>query len=87
MTKRIFSSICLVALVVFLASTVLIMGVLYGYFSDIQRAQLDMQLELAAQGAQREGKDFFGGIETKNYRITWIAPQGEVLFDSHSAGT
>ena len=31
MTKKIFRSICLVALAVLIASVVLIMGVLYGY--------------------------------------------------------
>ena len=33
MTKRIFRSICFVAIAVFLASLILIMGVLYSYFS------------------------------------------------------
>ena len=51
MTKRIFQSICLVALAVFFACGVLILGVLYGYFSDIQQAQLNMQLDLSVQGA------------------------------------
>ena len=32
MTKRIFRSICFVAIAVFLASLILIMGVLYSYF-------------------------------------------------------
>lgn len=36
MTKRIFRSILLVALAVLSASGLLIMGVLYGYFSDVQ---------------------------------------------------
>ena len=86
MTKRIFHSICLVALAVFLASALLIMGVLYGYFSDIQQSQLNMQLDLAAQGVEREGAAFFEGFSPENYRITWIDPSGEVLYDSHGAG-
>lgn len=84
MTKRIFHSICLVALAVFLASALLIMGVLYGYFSDIQQSQLNMQLDLAAQGVEREGAFFFEGFSPENYRVTWIAQTGEVLYDSHS---
>jgi len=43
MTKRIFRSICLVALTVFLASVVLFMGVLYEYFSNVEQTQLKMQ--------------------------------------------
>ena len=40
MTKKIFRSICLVAMVVFAASLVLIMGVLYQYYSAAQVRQL-----------------------------------------------
>ncbi len=86
MTKRIFRSILLVALAVLSASVLLIMGVLYGYFSDVQQAQLDMQLELAARGAEAQGRGFFEGFQPKDYRVTWVGPKGEVLFDSHSPG-
>ena len=82
MTKRIFRSICLVALAVLLACGVLILGVLYGYFSDVQQAQLNMQLDLAVRGAQREGPGFFRDLPFEACRITWIDGQGEVLFDS-----
>lgn len=82
MTRRIFRSICFVALAVFLACGLLIFGVLYGYFSDVQQAQLNMQLDLAAQGAEHEGISFFQGLQTEPYRVTWIDRQGSVLFDS-----
>ena len=59
MTKKIFRSICLVALAVLIASVVLIMGVLYGYFTDMQHDQLRMQTELAAQGVNHEGTAYF----------------------------
>ena len=39
MTKRIFRSICFAALIVFFATVILIMGVLYEYFSDTTQAQ------------------------------------------------
>ncbi len=82
MTKRIFQSICLVALAVFFACGVLILGVLYGYFSDIQQAQLNMQLDLAVQGAELEGISFFRDLPPQACRITWIDSRGKVLFDS-----
>ncbi|HBA46353.1 MAG TPA: PAS domain-containing sensor histidine kinase [Lachnospiraceae bacterium] len=84
MTKRIFRSICLVALTVFLASVVLIMGVLYEYFSNVQQMQLKMQTNLAAHGIINEGMDFFRDFETSDYRITWIDRDGNVLYDSQS---
>ena len=84
MTKRIFRSICLVALVVFLASVVLFMGVLYDYFSGVQKGQLSTQTELAARGVADEGIHYLEGLEINAYRITWIGTDGTVLFDSSS---
>ena len=72
MTKRIFRSICLVALTVFLASVILIMGVLYEYFSSVGQEQLRMQTNLAAQGVTHEGIAYFQDLKVTNYRITWI---------------
>lgn len=84
MTKRIFHSICLVALTVFLASVVFIMGVLYEYFSNALQAQLKMQTSLAAHGVTNEGIAYFRGLKVTNYRITWIDAEGNVIFDSAS---
>ena len=88
MTKRIFRAICLVALVVFLASVTLIMGILYDYFSQVQQDQLRIEAGLAARGVEENGADYFDGLDTQSYRITWIGADGTVLFDSDSdAGT
>lgn len=84
MTKRIFRSICFVALTVFLAAIVLIMGVLYEYFSQVQQEQLKMQTNLAAQGVANEGISYFQDLHVSNYRITWIAENGTVLYDSRT---
>lgn len=84
MTKRIFRSICLVALTVFLASVILIMGVLYEYFSSVGQEQLRMQTSLAAQGVAHEGIAYFQDLKVTNYRITWIDRNGNVLYDSMS---
>ena len=84
MTKRIFRSIWLVTISVFLASVVLFMGVLYNYFSGVQQSQLKMQTNLAARGAGQEGLSYFDGLDVGNYRITWIDTDGTVLFDSES---
>lgn len=84
MTKRIFRSTFFVALLVFIACLILIMGVLYGYFSGTQKAQLKMQTTLAAQGVTHEGLDYFDGLEASAYRITWIDTDGTVLYDDHS---
>ena len=87
MTKRIFRSIVLVALAVFLASLVLILGVLYTYFSQVQQSQLKTQTLLAAQAASHEGVAYFSGLENLDCRITWIAADGSVLYDNRSDST
>lgn len=84
MTKRIFRSICLVAISIFLASAVLFMTVLYDYFSGVQQSQLKMQTDLAAKGVQDEGMDYLTNLNIQNYRITWIGTDGSVLYDSVS---
>ena len=84
MTKRIFRSTFAVAAVVLLASFVLITGVLYEYFSNKQMDQLNMQTHLAAQGVESAGADYFSDMNVDGCRITWIAADGTVLFDSRA---
>lgn len=82
MTKKIFRSTAVVATFVFLASVALIMGVLYTHFLNVQVGQLKAQADLAAQGINKSGVEYIKGIEAEGYRITWIDPDGKVLFDS-----
>lgn len=82
MTKRIFRSILLVAAAVLLASFVLITGVLYDYFSNNQMEQLRAQTALAAQGVEKSGESYFAGLGSHGTRLTWIAADGTVLYDS-----
>lgn len=84
MTKKIFTAICSVALIVFFAALLFIMGVLYSYFSNIRADQLEIQTGLAAQGVEKNGMDYFTDLEMKDYRITWIAPDGTVKYDSQA---
>lgn len=82
MTKRIFRSVCIVAVVVLFASLALVMGVLYDYFSGSQENQLKTQTDLAAQGIEHEGSSYFDGLDSEELRITWIDKNGKVLFDN-----
>ena len=84
MTKRIFRSIFTVAAIVLLAAFVLITGVLYEYFSNKQMDQLNMQTHLAAQGVESAGADYFDDMGIDGCRITWIAADGTVLYDSQT---
>ena len=82
MNKKIFNAIWIVAIVVFLASLIFIMGVSYNYFSGVQLKQLRTEAELASQGVSMSGMDYLNGLEAKDYRITWIDADGTVLFDN-----
>ena len=86
MTKRIFHSICLVALVVLVASLVLVMGITYRYYSQLQKNQLRTETALVSQAVEVGGLDYLQNLTGNDCRITWISEQGEVLFDS-SKGT
>ena len=84
MNNKIFNAIWIVAIVVFLASLIFIMSVSYSYFSGIQLKQLKTEAELASQGVTMSGLDYLNSLEAKDYRITWIASDGMVLFDNEA---
>lgn len=82
MTKRVFRSICFASIGVFLAGVVLIMWVLYDYFSAVQFEQLRAETALAVKGVSGEGEAYFDGLDTDRFRITWVDADGDVLYDS-----
>lgn len=84
MTKRIFRSICIATLAVLAASAVLIMGMLYDYFSGVQKNQLCSQTAIAAHGIANEGVSFFYNFDPGDLRVTWVSPDGTVLYDTQS---
>ena len=84
MTSRIFRSIVTVAAVILCVSLLFIMGVLYGYACDVQTMQLKDELSIAAAGTEKAGLSFLEDLDAKNYRLTWIQPDGTVKFDTHA---
>ena len=84
MTKKIFRSTLLVAVCALLASLVLIMGCLYDYFAGLQSQALRDELTLAASGVSQGGETYLDTIDSNRYRLTWIAPDGTVLYDTQA---
>ena len=82
MTKKIFHSILLVAGAVLLASLLVIMGCLYEYFGSVEKKQLRDELELASAAVERSGEEYLSSISSDRYRLTWIARDGTVLYDT-----
>ena len=84
MTKKIFRSIFIVTMVVFLASLGIIMLVMYDYFSTVQKSKLADETDLAVRGVIMGGMDYLESVHSENYRLTWIDKDGTVLFDSEA---
>ena len=82
MTKRIFRSILLVASTVLLLSLAAVMGVIYNHFSEVQKERLAAEANLAMQGVELNGEAYLKGLQTEEFRLTWIARDGSVLFDT-----
>lgn len=90
MTKKIFRSILCVAAAVLLANLVIVMGCLYDYFGSVQETQLKDELRLAAYGVEENGPNYLEHLSerdyryawTPDYRLTWVASDGTVLFDT-----
>ena len=82
MSGKIFRSTVFVAIIVLVASIGIIMGVLYDYFDGVQVEQLQAELNLAATGTQQNGLDYLRQIDSDWFRLTWISPDGTVLYDT-----
>ena len=82
MKKRIFHSTMIVALAVLLASFTIIMSCFYDYFGGVQENQMKDELTLAVAGVEDSGLDYLKDLDYQNYRLTWVASDGDVLFDS-----
>ena len=82
MKKQIFRSILGVALLVLLASLVLIVGVLHGYFQDRVLQELSQATAYIAHGVENEGISYLTDGLPGYDRVTLVAADGEVLFDN-----
>lgn len=85
MTKRIFRSMFTVALTALLCGLLFVMGAVHSYFTGIQVEQLKGETALAARSLVKEGSDCFADLDDSiDCRITWIAGDGQVLYDNRS---
>ena len=84
MTRKIFRSIVLVAGTVLLASLLLILGYLYDFFGGVQETQLKDELTLASAAVESTGGDYLAQLSSDRFRLTWIAANGSVLYDTQA---
>lgn len=95
MIKRIFKNTFWVSMVTLFVSYLIIVGILYDYLEHQIKAELKTEAEYIAYGINYAGEEYLtnfnrymlmgqgirGSGEYKK-RITWIAKNGDVLFDS-----
>ena len=84
MTSKIFRSTVFVAILVLLCAISIILGVLYNYFDGVQMEQLRDELRLAAVGTEESGLSFLKKLDTDHFRLTWVAADGSVIYDTHA---
>ena len=82
MTKKIFRSVLLVAVVMVLFCCTFILGILYRHFTTIEEEQLESQLGFVVTGVQNQGEDYLKSLTEKKYRITWVGSDGTVKYDN-----
>ena len=82
MTKKIFHSIVIVAASVLLASLVIISSCFYEYFGRLQRQEMRDELYLAATAVEHGGDDYLKNISSGHFRLSLIAKDGSVLYDT-----
>ena len=64
MSNKIFRSIITTAALVLLASFVIIIGVLYGYFTQVIEKQLREELDIAAAAVEEQGGEYIKRLHT-----------------------
>ncbi len=82
MTEKILKAILAAASAVLLCAMALIMGYLYRYFGGLEENELREELSLAAAAVEQEGADYLRRVSDGQSRLSWIAADGSVLFDT-----
>ena len=60
------------------------MGCLYDYFTGLQSQALRDELTFAASGVSQSGEGYLDTLSSSQYRLTWIAADGTVLYDTQA---
>ncbi len=84
MTKRIFRSVFLIALVVLFASIGIATGFLYNYYNNSQVKRLKAELSLVAETVNEIGVEYFENFNSTVFRFTVVDADGTVLYDTQA---
>ena len=87
MTKKIFRSMIMVALVVLLTSLFVATTFIYDYFNKSQIKQLKDELELVRETVDSVGIEYFENFDSTVFRFTVVDEDGTVLYDTVADAT
>ena len=87
MRDKIFKNIFLAAMAVFFLGMVCVFWTIYDYFAQQQYKTLSSEVTRLAVIMNRDGPEFLEDLDVGFSRITWIAADGSVLFDSVTGDT
>jgi len=82
MRRKLLRSTLAMAMVVLLCSLFLILTSLYGYYNELRTHQLRDQLTIAATATEQGGISFLASVGNSRYRLTWLSPDGTVIYDT-----
>lgn len=82
MKKRIFRGMFLQSCLIVSLSVIIIMGMLYRYFSKITMQEIKNELTFISVGVEQNGIDYLEALGDGNSRITWIAENGDIIYDN-----
>lgn len=82
MSKKIFRVILVVSIITLVASMVLFMGAVYGYFDEETKAQLKNDAVLVAKAVEQGGDNYLDSLPYTETRVTLVNTDGTVLFDN-----
>ncbi|MBR6921404.1 MAG: histidine kinase, partial [Clostridia bacterium] len=81
MTGKIFRYVFIMGIIILALCSALFAGLQYSQMKDETYSALKQEAIYAANGVMHAGEGYLDTLDTEN-RITWIAENGEVLFDS-----
>lgn len=82
MTKKIFRSMIIVALIVLLSGLFVATTFIYDYFNKSQVKQLKAELELVKETVNNVGVEYFDNFDSTMFRFTVVNEDGIVLYDT-----
>ena len=82
MTNRIFRGVISSSILIFFACVVMMIAAIFAYLRGMVTSQLRVNAEYVLQGIETEGIDYFQNFSSDSIRVTWIAKDGAVIFDS-----